>query len=58
MTRLLAPQLGQVGAYEGVNYEAKGYYRPETDCIMFTRDTVPFCAVCREAIAAIIDLYT
>jgi hypothetical protein len=25
---------------------------------MFTRDNVPFCAVCRRAIAAILDLYT
>ena len=24
---------------------------------MFTRDNVPFCAVCRRAIAQIIDLY-
>ena len=27
----------KVGAFEGANYEAKGYYRPEVDCIMFTR---------------------
>jgi len=25
---------------------------------MFTRDNVPFCAVCRRAIAQIIDLYS
>ena len=25
---------------------------------MFTRDNVPFCAVCRRAIEAILDLYT
>jgi hypothetical protein len=24
---------------------------------MFTRDNVPFCAVCRRAIEAILDLY-
>src|ERR1039458_7655038 len=24
---------GKVGAFEGANYEAKGYYRPEVDCI-------------------------
>ena len=28
---------GKVGAFEGANYEATGYYRPEVDCIMFTR---------------------
>ena len=56
-TRLLAPFAGQVGAFEGALYEATGYYRPQADCIMFTRDNVPFCAVCRRAIAEIIDLY-
>ena len=49
---------GRVGAFEGANYEARGYYRPQADCIMFTRDNVPFCAVCRRAIDAIVDLYT
>ena len=49
---------GRVGAFEGANYEAKGYYRPQVDCIMFTRDNVPFCAVCRRAIEQILDLYT
>ena len=49
---------GKVGAFEGAMYEAKGYYRPQTDCIMFTRDEVPFCAVCQRAISRVIDLYT
>jgi hypothetical protein len=48
---------GEVGAFEGANYEAKGYFRPQADCIMFTRDRVPFCAVCQRAIERIIDLY-
>ena len=48
----------KVGAFEGANYEARGYYRPQADCIMFTRDNVPFCAVCRRAIEQIIDLYS
>ncbi|HVH57879.1 MAG TPA: M64 family metallopeptidase, partial [Vicinamibacterales bacterium] len=47
-----------VGAFEGAGYEAKGLYRPQADCIMFTRDPVGFCAVCRRAIARIIDLYS
>jgi hypothetical protein len=47
----------RVGAFEGAAYEARGLYRPETDCIMFTRDAVGFCRVCRRAIARIIDLY-
>jgi hypothetical protein len=48
---------GKVGAFEGAMYEAKGYYRPEVDCIMFTR-TTSFCAVCRRAIERVIDLYS
>jgi len=28
------------------------------DCIMFTRNTDGFCAVCRRAIDAILDLYS
>ena len=51
------PNAGKVGAFEGAMYESKGYYRPQVDCIMFTRDEVPFCAVCRRAIARVIDLY-
>src|SRR5712692_9649936 len=49
---------GKVGAFEGANYEAQGYFRPQIDCIMFTRVKVPFCAVCRRAIETILDLYT
>ncbi len=47
---------GRVGAFEGANYEAKGFYRPQVDCIMFTR-TDRFCAVCRRAIDRVVDLY-
>ncbi len=46
----------KVGAFEGANYEARGYFRPEVDCIMFTRSP-SFCAVCRQAIDAVISLY-
>jgi hypothetical protein len=48
---------GKVGAFEGSIYEAKGYYRPEVDCIMFSRSN-HFCAVCRQAIERIIELYS
>jgi hypothetical protein len=59
MTKLLAssPHAGQVGAFEGALYQAKGYYRPQIDCIMFTRDEVGFCAVCRRALEKVIALY-
>lgn len=48
---------GKVGAFEGANYEAKGYYRPQTNCIMFTRANF-FCKVCQSAIERVIDLYS
>ncbi|RKH00909.1 peptidase M64 [Corallococcus sp. CA053C] len=48
---------GKVGAFEGAHYESKGFYRPQADCLMFTRDRVPFCAVCQRGIREIIDLY-
>ena len=48
---------GRVGAFEGANYEAKGYYRPQIDCIMFSR-TDYFCAVCRRALERVMDLYS
>ena len=48
---------GKVGAFEGASYQAKGLYRGQTDCIMFTRDEVGFCKVCRRAIERMIDLY-
>jgi hypothetical protein len=46
----------RVGAFEGAMYEARGLYRSEIDCIMFTRADF-FCDVCRRAIERIIDLY-
>ena len=48
------PYAGKVGAFEGANYEARGFFRPQADCIMFTRDQVPFCAVCRRAIGRVL----
>ena len=47
----------KVGAFEGAMYESTGYYRPEEDCIMFSRDEVPFCRVCQKSISRVIDLY-
>jgi hypothetical protein len=49
---------GEVGAFEGAAYEARGLYRPEVDCIMFPRNRVNFCRVCQRAITRIIDLYS
>lgn len=45
-----------IGAFEGANYEASGYYRPAIDCVMFTRSE-QYCSVCEAAIEQTIDLY-
>jgi hypothetical protein len=47
----------EVGAFEGAGYQAKGLYRPQVDCIMFTRNPKNFCVVCSEAVSRVIDLY-
>jgi hypothetical protein len=49
---------GAVGAFEGASYEPRGLYRPQADCIMFSRDRVGFCRVCQRAIGRVIDLYS
>ena len=53
-----AADIESVGAFEGGNYLQSGMYRPQMDCIMFSRNPVPFCADCRETLDGIIDLYT
>ena len=54
-----SPFATRVGAFEGANYEASGYYRSQVDCIMFTRNIAGgFCAVCRKAIGVILDMYS
>jgi hypothetical protein len=52
-----SPVRTAVGAFEGGNYEAQGYYRPQMTCLMFDRDS-DFCQVCKDAIEDIIDLYS
>ncbi len=51
------PHAHVVGAFEGANYQASGYYRPQMQCLMFSR-TDHFCEVCAAAIEEIIDLYS
>jgi hypothetical protein len=48
---------GKVGAFQGAAYEAKGLYRPEVDCIMFSRNPKTFCDVCARAIERVIRMY-
>ena len=59
ITELLstAKHAGKAGVFEGANYLAKGAYRSQVDCLMFTRDDVGFCAACRRAIERVIRLY-
>jgi hypothetical protein len=59
-TKMLGEQehAGTVGAFEGAGYQQTGLFRPSIDCIMFTRDEVGFCPVCRRALNRTIDLYT
>lgn len=52
-----SPNHDKVGAFEGANYESKGYFRPQMNCLMFTRYN-KFCQVCQNAIKDIINLYT
>jgi len=51
------PHAAAVGAFEGAMYEAKGYYRAQANCLMFTRHT-EFCRVCRRGLERLIRLYT
>jgi hypothetical protein len=53
-----SPFAAAVGVFEGAGYEAQGRYRPEADCIMFSRNDVGFCRVCRRAVARVIDQHS
>jgi hypothetical protein len=46
-----------VGAFEGANYTQYGLYRPQLDCIMYTRH-IKFCKVCQKSLDAVIGEYT
>jgi hypothetical protein len=56
-TKLLsaAAHAGKVGLFQGANYDAQAFYRSEIDCIMFTRNRVPFCRACQRALGQVID---
>jgi hypothetical protein len=47
----------KVGAFEGAGYMARGLYRPQIDCIMYTRHLV-FCKVCSRTIGDVCRQYT
>ena len=56
-TKLLssAQHAGRVGLFQGANYDAQAFYRSEIDCVMFSRNQVPFCRVCQRALSLVID---
>jgi hypothetical protein len=47
----------KVGAFEGAGYVAKGMYRPQIDCIMYTRH-MTFCKVCARGLENVINMYS
>ena len=47
-----------IGLFEGAGYKAKGLYRPQADCKMFHKGTVPFCSICSLAIERMTSYYT
>jgi hypothetical protein len=49
---------GKTGAFEGAGYSAQGLFRPAVDCLMFSKGAKPFCRVCEEAVARVIDFYS
>jgi hypothetical protein len=49
---------GLVGAFEGAGYSSQGLYRPQLDCLMFSRRAQPYCAVCKRAVEAMIRRYS
>lgn len=51
------PHAHAVGAFEGANYQSRGYFRPQANCMMFTRTPI-FCAVCSRSLEVLIDLYS
>lgn len=48
---------GKLGAFEGAAYRGRGVFRPEVDCLMFSRHSGRFCRVCEQAINWTIDRY-
>jgi hypothetical protein len=48
----------KTGAFEGAGYSAKDMYRPELDCLMFSKGTKPFCTVCEKHVEEVIKFYT
>jgi hypothetical protein len=48
---------GVVGLFEGAGYAAKELFRPQWNCKMKGKGHVPFCKVCGNGVARMIELY-
>ena len=48
----------KVGAFEGAGYSSEGLFRPQLDCLMFSKGTKPFCKVCEDAVLRMIRYFT
>ena len=48
---------GIVGTFEGAGYASTGLYRPQVNCIMFSRGLGPYCEVCAAAVERMIRHY-
>jgi hypothetical protein len=46
-----------VGLFEGAGYAAKELFRPQWNCKMKGKGHVPFCKVCGNGVARMIELY-
>ncbi|HEV7671763.1 MAG TPA: M64 family metallopeptidase [Thermoanaerobaculia bacterium] len=53
----VAPAAPIVGVFEGANHDDDIYNRSQLDCVMFSRNDVDFCAVCRHELETVILLY-
>ncbi|OGU68018.1 MAG: peptidase M64 [Stygiobacter sp. RIFOXYC12_FULL_38_8] len=47
----------KVGVFEGAGYSSNGMYRSMLDCLMFSKGTKPFCKVCEEHVAKVINQF-
>lgn len=48
----------KVGVFEGAGYASQGLYRPQVYCLMISSPKNEFCAVCRQAVARMIDYFS
>ena len=55
--RVLLRQTRDVGMFEGASGYAKGMFRSQADCIMFSLQTEYYCGACAAALSRALDVY-